>query len=223
MHHKLRRESGRYLPSTRCHPPAERTSSYSCQLRQPECLRAAGGLRCRVRGWVAGVDQREPPETTGAGVEISINLRHQVSSGGADDHDSTVPPGIKAMTRHRKSIDEPGHAHELTFSCDRRFPFLQSDRTCQWFAEAIESARAEYSFRLWPYVFSRTMLIWWCCPPKTDIPSPPFSRRSELPSAERRLSFWQPMRPTGCPGSRERADRRLNGCSGSRVEAMTGM
>ena len=57
------------------------------------------------------------------------------------------------MTRHRKSIDEPGHAHELTFSCYRRFPFLQSDRTCQWFAEAIESARVAYSFRLWSYVF----------------------------------------------------------------------
>jgi len=57
------------------------------------------------------------------------------------------------MTRHRKSIDEPGRAHALTFFCYRRFPFHQSDRTCQWFAEAIESARAEYSFRLWSYVF----------------------------------------------------------------------
>ncbi len=43
------------------------------------------------RGWVAGVDQREPSETTGAGVEISINVRHQIRSGGADYHTSTVP------------------------------------------------------------------------------------------------------------------------------------
>jgi putative transposase len=54
---------------------------------------------------------------------------------------------------HRKSIDEPGHAHELTFSCYRSFPFLNSDRSCQWLAEAIDAARTKASFLLWAYVF----------------------------------------------------------------------
>ena len=57
------------------------------------------------------------------------------------------------MTGHRTSIDEPGHAHELTFSCYRRFRFLESERTCQWLAEAIDDARTQKSFLLWAYVF----------------------------------------------------------------------
>ena len=55
--------------------------------------------------------------------------------------------------RHRKSIDEPGPAHELTFSCDHRWPFFQAEWTCQWLAQAIDRARVEYSFLLWAYVF----------------------------------------------------------------------
>jgi putative transposase len=53
----------------------------------------------------------------------------------------------------RPVFNEPGHAHELTFSCYRRYPFLQAERTCVWLAEAIEAARQEYEFALWAYVF----------------------------------------------------------------------
>jgi len=57
------------------------------------------------------------------------------------------------MKRHRVNINEPGHAHELTFSCYRRFPFLKADRTCQWLAEAIDDARKKHTFLVWDYVF----------------------------------------------------------------------
>ena len=54
---------------------------------------------------------------------------------------------------HRRNYNEPGHAHELTFSCYHRFPFLRSDRTCNWLADAINDAREVLSFDLWAYVF----------------------------------------------------------------------
>jgi len=54
---------------------------------------------------------------------------------------------------HRRNYNEPGHAHELTFSCYHRFAFLQSDRTCHWLADAINAARESLSFDLWAYVF----------------------------------------------------------------------
>ena len=54
---------------------------------------------------------------------------------------------------HRRNYNEPGHAHELTFSCYHRFPFLKADRTCRWLADAIEDARSEWNFNLWAYVF----------------------------------------------------------------------
>jgi putative transposase len=53
----------------------------------------------------------------------------------------------------RPAINEPGHAHELTFTCFRRHPFLKAERTCQWLADAIDDARLESGFRLWAYVF----------------------------------------------------------------------
>ena len=55
--------------------------------------------------------------------------------------------------QHRpREINEPGHAHELTFSCYRKYPFL-TERTCPWLAEAIRDACNELQYSLWAYVF----------------------------------------------------------------------
>ena len=39
-----------------------------------------------------------------------------------------------------RSYNEPGHAHELTFSCFHGLQLLSKDRTCQWFVEAVRRA-----------------------------------------------------------------------------------
>jgi putative transposase len=59
----------------------------------------------------------------------------------------------RQRSQRRPVINEPGHAHELTFSCFKRYKFLAAERTCTWFAEAIAAARAEFAFSLWAYVF----------------------------------------------------------------------
>jgi REP-associated tyrosine transposase len=56
-------------------------------------------------------------------------------------------------SQRRPALNEPGHAHELTFTCFRRYPFLRAERTCAWFAAAIDEARKELDFALWAYVF----------------------------------------------------------------------
>ena len=55
--------------------------------------------------------------------------------------------------QHRKNINEPGHAHELTFSCYHGFQFLKAERTCRWLADSIEQARRELNFDVWAFVF----------------------------------------------------------------------
>ena len=55
--------------------------------------------------------------------------------------------------RHRTNFNEPGHVHELTFSCYRGFPFLKAERTCRWLAEAIHEARELLRFDVWAFVF----------------------------------------------------------------------
>jgi REP-associated tyrosine transposase len=59
----------------------------------------------------------------------------------------------RVRSMRRPPVNEPGLAHELTFSCFRGFAFLQAERTCQWLAEAIEATRKERDFALWAYVF----------------------------------------------------------------------
>ena len=59
----------------------------------------------------------------------------------------------RARYHRRRSFDEPGHAHELTFPCYRRFRFLNAERTCRWLARAIDQARGRWGFDLWAYVF----------------------------------------------------------------------
>ncbi len=55
--------------------------------------------------------------------------------------------------RHRRSCNEPGHAHELTSTCYRRFRFLSAERTCRWLGDAIHEARRTLDFGFWAFVF----------------------------------------------------------------------
>jgi len=55
--------------------------------------------------------------------------------------------------RHRKNLNIPGHAHELTFSCYGRYRLLASEDICRELGASIQRARAELSFDLWAYVF----------------------------------------------------------------------
>ena len=52
----------------------------------------------------------------------------------------------------RRSYNTPGHAHELTFSCYRRLPLLQSDYARRYFIEALDRARQKWNFEVWAYV-----------------------------------------------------------------------
>jgi putative transposase len=51
-----------------------------------------------------------------------------------------------------RSYNEPGHAHELTYSCFRRLPLLSRDRSREWAIDALASARHRCDLALWAYV-----------------------------------------------------------------------
>ena len=52
----------------------------------------------------------------------------------------------------RRSVNEPGHAHELTFSCYHNLPLLSNDPTRLWLLDALRQARAKLDLELWAYV-----------------------------------------------------------------------
>jgi putative transposase len=53
--------------------------------------------------------------------------------------------------------------HELTFSCFRRLPLLNKDRSRKWFIEAMGKAREDRQFLLWAYVVmpEHVLLVVW--------------------------------------------------------------
>jgi len=57
-----------------------------------------------------------------------------------------------AHRKTKRTINAPGHAHELTFSCHQRWPLLSKDRTRSWLVESIDRARRRHNFDLWAWV-----------------------------------------------------------------------
>lgn len=76
------------------------------------------------------------------------------------DGDMSAKRTFRKMCRR---YNDPGHAHELTFSCYKRRPFLTKDRIRNYLAEAIVRAKEKHRFDVWGYVFMPEhvhLLIW---------------------------------------------------------------
>jgi putative transposase len=102
-----------------------------------------------------------------------------------------LPPHRKLCHRY----DEPGHAHELTFSCYRRLPLLSRERTCRWLAEAIAAARQRLDFRLWAYVFMPEHVHLLVCPSKPGYRVSAILWRIKRPVACKALTFLEQKAP----------------------------
>jgi putative transposase len=54
--------------------------------------------------------------------------------------------------KRKRTYDQPGGAHFVTFSCHQRLPLLSKDRARGWVVNAIRNARMKFDFDLWAYV-----------------------------------------------------------------------
>jgi putative transposase len=64
--------------------------------------------------------------------------------------------GIEKRQGHRKRVkhyNDPGHVHELTFSCFHRWPLLTNDVWRKILAESIDRAMERHCYRLTAFVF----------------------------------------------------------------------
>jgi hypothetical protein len=123
---------------------------------------------------------------------------------------------------HRRHFDEPGHAHELTFSCYRRFRFLAAERTCLWLAQAIDQARRRHGFAVWAYVFmpEHVHLI---VHPGRPLPRVELILKAiKQPVRRRTVLHLGRHAPAGFPGSPASGPAGSNASSGSREAATIG-
>jgi putative transposase len=102
---------------------------------------------------------------------------------------------VSERCRHRTNINEPGHAHELTFGCYRRFPFLKAERVRDGLAEAIQNAKASVQFQLWAYVFmpDHVHLIVW--PTEADYDIARIRKAIKAPVACQAIAWMEQQAP----------------------------
>jgi putative transposase len=60
---------------------------------------------------------------------------------------------MAVIRKQVKHYSEPGHVHELTFSCYQRRPLLTNDHWRGLLAEAVNRAMARHDYRLLAFVF----------------------------------------------------------------------
>ncbi len=112
--------------------------------------------------------------------------------------------------RHRpRAYNDLGHAHELTCSCFRRLSLLSKDRSCQWLAEAIGTARRELNYALWAYVFMPDHLHLIVCPRESDYDDSDFLKRFKEPVSRKAVRFLKAQAPDWSPQLRMRRGDRV--------------
>ncbi len=105
----------------------------------------------------------------------------------------------RLRTQRRPVINEPGHAHELTFSCFRRLQLLKAEQTCEWLADSINEARRELNFLLWAYVFmpEHVHLIVYPQQPNYDVSQ--ILKRIKEPVGRKAVKFLRESSPDWLP------------------------
>jgi putative transposase len=115
---------------------------------------------------------------------------------------------MNTSRRHRVNINEPFHAHELTFSCYQKYPFLKAERTCQWLADAIASARERFNFSLWAFVFMPDHVHMIVYPRQQNYDISEIRKAIKAPVARKAIQHLETNSPEWIPRiTRKRGDR----------------
>lgn len=112
--------------------------------------------------------------------------------------------------KKRRAINEPGHAHFLTFSCWKRWPLLSKDRSRQWMIDAIRQMRRSQIVDVWAYVIMPEHVHLLILPQERDYEmrrilaalKAPVSRAAKLFLQQTNSEFWL-RRLTAKHGNRE--------------------
>ena len=116
------------------------------------------------------------------------------------------------MTRHRKRCrryNEPGHAHELTFSCYRGYAFLTKDRTCEWLAASVREACEELEFSLWAYVFMPNHVHLIVHPEQPGYRIAEFLKRVKQPVSRKAMAYLRQNAPDWLERVKTRRGKRV--------------
>ena len=106
---------------------------------------------------------------------------------------------VPAVRPRRRTFNDPGHAHELTFSTYRRFRFLDRDRVRRWFADALAAARLKHAFDVWTFVLMPEHVHLLVRPRRADYSMEAFRHDLKSPVARRALAYLDVHAPHWLP------------------------
>jgi putative transposase len=110
-------------------------------------------------------------------------------------YDRAMPELDEHHRKLRASWNEPGHAHELTFSCRNRWPLLSKDRTRNWLIQALDRARRRHHFDLWAYVIMPEHVHVLLFPRKSDYEISGILRAIKQPVANQAMAYLRKHDP----------------------------
>ena len=97
---------------------------------------------------------------------------------------------------HRpKGYNDTGHAHELTFSCYQKYPFLSKERTCEWLAEQLDVVRRELNYHLYAYVFMPDHVHLVVMPNEKEYNTSEFLKLLKEPVSRKAVQFLKQTSP----------------------------
>jgi putative transposase len=94
-----------------------------------------------------------------------------------------------------RSYNDPGHAHELTFSCFHRQRLFSRDRSRLWFVSAMALARQRYDFAIWAYAIMPEHIHIIVCPRQEKYEIRQIRSALKIPVQRRALSFLRRQAP----------------------------
>ena len=94
-----------------------------------------------------------------------------------------------------RGYNDPGNAHELTFSCYHRLRFLSKDRTCQWLADQVNQVRRQLDYSLWAYVFMPDHVHLVLFPEERNYNDSDFLKRLKEPVSRKAVQFLKRESP----------------------------
>jgi putative transposase len=106
---------------------------------------------------------------------------------------------MQPKRRHRRTFNEPGHAHALTFSCYHGYHFLAAESTCRWLGGAIDAARKEFDFQLWAYVFMPDHAHLLVFPRRKQYDVAEIRKAIKSPVAKRAIRYLEERAPDWIP------------------------
>jgi len=96
----------------------------------------------------------------------------------------------------RKSLNIPGHAHELTFSCYKNQPLLKFAIGRSKFIYSINKARVKYEFDIWAWVIMPDHVHILIFPKQAIYSIPGILKAIKQPTAQEIVRFLKENNPT---------------------------